>query len=106
MLRPLDLQDNYSKAPMAAREQNIQQIRGEVTQQNIAQQMDQEHVLDHSRIRESGKTNGAEMRVDDHDRQPGEQKRQRRQQQDDEAAADQEQHRPLVVADGHIDITV
>ena len=80
MLRPLDLQDNFSKAPLAAREQNIQQIRGEVTQHNMAQQMDQEHVLDHSRIRESGEADGAETRVDDHDRQPGEQKRQRRQQ--------------------------
>ncbi len=106
MLRPLDLQDNFSKAPLAAREQNIQQIRGEVTQHNVAQQMDQEHVLDHSRIRESGEADGAETRVDDHDRQPGKQKRQRRQQHDDEAAADQERPRPLVVGDGHIDITV
>ena len=106
MLRPLDLQDNFSKAPLAAREQNIQQIRGEVTQHNMAQQMDQEHVLDHSRVRKSVETDGAETRVDDHDRQPGKKQRQRRQQQDDENGVDQQQTRPLVVGDGHIDVTV
>ena len=106
MLRPLDLQDNFSKAPLAAREQHIQQIRGEVTQHNLAQQRDQEHILDHSRIRETDETDETENRVDDHDRQPGEQQRRRRQRSEDETEATEGHHSPLIVGDGHIDITV
>ena len=102
MLRPLDLQDNFSKAPLVAREQHIQQSRPEVTQYNLAQQFDQERVLDHSRIRESAEPDEAENRVDDHDRQPGDQRRRRRR-RDEEATATAEH--PLVVGDGHIDIT-
>lgn len=104
MLRPMDLQDNFSKAPLAAREQSIQQLRPTITQHNLAQQAAQEQVLDHSRIRESAEADEAQNRVDDHDRQPGQQQRKKRQR--DETAEAETRPRPIVVADGHIDITV
>ncbi len=104
MLRPMDLQDNFSKAPLVAREQNIQQLRPTITQHNLAQQADQEHIHDHSRIRESDEADEAQNRVDDHDRQPGQQQQQKRQQPDPVEA--KETPRPRIVGDGHIDITV
>ena len=104
MLRPMDLQDNFSKAPLVAREQNIQQLRPTITQHNLAQQADQEHIHDHSRVRESAGADKAQNRVDDHDRQPGQQQQKKRQQPDPVKA--KETPRPRIVGDGHIDITV
>jgi len=104
MLRPLDLQDNFSKAPLAAREQNIQQIRPAVTQHNLAQQADQEQILANSRVREAAEADETQNRVDDHDRQPGQQQRKKRNQ--DETDEIEVTVRPQVLSDGHIDITV
>ncbi len=105
MLRPLDLQDNFSKAPLAAREQNLQQIRPEVTQHNLTQQLAQENALNQSRIRESAEADEVENRVDDHDRQPGDRERRRRQ-QDSETAPPEDQDRLQISDDGHIDIII
>ena len=104
MLRPMDLQDNFSKAPLVAREQNIQQLRPTITQHNLAQQADQEHIHDHSRIRESDEADEAQNRVDAHAHQPG-QKQQKKRQHPDPIEA-KETPRPRIVGDGHIDVTV
>ena len=105
MLRPLDLQDNFSKAPLAAREQHLQQIRPEVTQHNLAQQLDEENARNQSRIRETAETDEVENRVDDHDRQPGDREQQRRQ-QEDEPAPPEGRDRIQISDDGHIDIII
>ena len=105
MLRPLDLQDNFSKAPLAAREQNLQQIRPEVTQHNLTQQLDQENARNQSRIRESAEADEVKNRVDDHDRQPGYRERRQRQQQD-ETAPPKDPERIQSGNDGHIDIII
>ena len=105
MLRPLDLQDNFSKAPLAAREQHLQQIRPEVTQHNLAQQLDEENARNQSRIRETAETDEVENRVDDHDRQAGDRERRRRQ-QEDETASPEDRDRTQVGNDGHIDIII
>ena len=65
MLRPTDLQDNFSKAPMAAREQHVLQTRPDQAQHNIARQQDRERVLDHSRISPNENAEPNENRVDD-----------------------------------------
>ncbi|HIG54519.1 MAG TPA: hypothetical protein EYQ18_11155 [Candidatus Handelsmanbacteria bacterium] len=104
MLRPMDLQDNFSKAPLVAREQNIHQLRPTITQHNLAQQAAEEHIHNRSRIRESAEADEAQNRVDDHDRQPGQQQQKKRQQPD--AVETKETPRPRIVGDGHIDITV
>lgn len=67
MIRPIDLQDNFSKAPMAAREQHLQQTRPELAQHNIARQQDQDHILDHSRVRPGEDADASENRLDDHE---------------------------------------
>lgn len=75
MLRPTDLQDNFSKAPMAAREQHVLQTRPDQAQHNVARQQDQERVLDHSRIRANESADPGENRVDDRAKNQGEQKK-------------------------------
>ena len=65
MLRPTDLQDNFSKAPMAAREQHVLQTRPDQAQHNIARQQDRERILDHSRISPNENAEPNENRVDD-----------------------------------------
>ncbi len=77
MVRPIDLQDNYSKAPLAAREQHLLQVRPEQSQHHIARQQNQEHVLDQSRIRAAEDADAAENRVDDHGGR-GQEKRQKK----------------------------
>lgn len=49
MVRAVDLQDNYSKAPLAARLQHIQQTRADLMQFQLNRQAAQEHILEHSR---------------------------------------------------------
>lgn len=75
MLRPTDLQDNFSKAPMAAREQHVQQTRPDQAQHNIARQQDQERVLDNSRISPKENAEPSENRVDDRQGSQGNPKR-------------------------------
>ena len=108
MIRPIDLQDNYSKAPMAAREQSILQVRPEQTQHTIARHQAQEHVLDHSRIRTAEDADAAENRVDDHEER---QQQKRRAKKDRTLTAkkdadDDEAPHPRLDSAHFIDITV
>jgi|GEM_PF-579919 len=110
MIRPIDLQDNYSKAPLAAREQNILQMRPEMAQHNIARQQNQEHALDHSRVRESEEADTAENRVDDHEgRQEQRQRKQKSALSQEEKDADTDGKavpQPRLNGAHFIDITV
>lgn len=49
MVRPVDMQDNYSKAPLAGRQNHIQQTSPEIAQQQAAQQQARQHQLDQAR---------------------------------------------------------
>jgi hypothetical protein len=108
MLRPTDLQDNFSKAPMAAREQHVMQTRPEQAQHNLARQQDQEHVLDHSRIRPNDGADASENRVDDREKNkqnPARRVRQASSSQETEDG-DAAPPRPSINSAKFIDITV
>ena len=68
MVRPIDLQDNMSKAPLAAREQAIQQSSAEIGQRSAAVQAETERILDQSRTIPTQELDPQENRVDDHER--------------------------------------
>ena len=68
MVRPIDLQDNFSKAPLVAREQQIQQSSAQNAQQRVAMEANAERILDHSRPVASQELDPQENRVDDHER--------------------------------------
>ena len=74
VVRPVDLQDNFSKAPAASRAQNIQQANPEMAHRNTAQEMTQQQVLDQSRTLPAEETDQTKLRPDD---QKGEQRRNR-----------------------------
>ncbi|MEE2658942.1 MAG: hypothetical protein VX733_10585 [Candidatus Latescibacterota bacterium] len=63
-MRSIDLQDNLSKAPLAGREQGIQQSRPEHGQRQLAHELEQQHVLDHSRTKETAEPDPAANRTD------------------------------------------
>lgn len=63
-MRPIDLQDNLSKAPLAGREQQIQQASSDLGQRQVAQELAQQHVVDHSRTRAADPRDGPANRVD------------------------------------------
>lgn len=93
---------------MAAREQHLQQTRPDMAQHNIARQQDQDHILDHSRVRPSENADASENRLDDHE---GRQRRGAQHQQRTDAASDpkdDEQAPPKQQLKGalYIDITV
>ena len=78
MVQPVELQDNLSKAPLAAREQHLQQTRPDLAQQAITQEAAQEYILDHSRTRPTEQKHPAQMQVYDHGRRGGERERRER----------------------------
>lgn len=64
-MRPIDLQDNLSKAPLAGREQGIQQANSDQGQRHGAQVLNREHLLDQTRTTETEHADAADNRVDD-----------------------------------------
>jgi len=68
---PIHLQDNFSKAPLAGREQNIQQASADLAQRQASQTLNQEHILDQSRTRPAAQSDAAENRVDDREERRG-----------------------------------
>ena len=72
MVRPIHIQDNLSKAPLAGREQQIQQAIADQGQRHGAQALNREHLLDQSRTQASAESDRADNRVDDHEEQRGE----------------------------------
>ena len=83
-MRPIDLQDNLSKAPLVGREQAVQQASSEIGQRHGARALDQEHALDQTRVRQGEESETAENRVDDDGgRRHGDGRRQGRRQRQD-----------------------
>ena len=64
-MRPIDLQDNFSKAPLASREQQIQQSAADFAQRSAAMEDDAERILNHSRPAPSEELDPAENRETD-----------------------------------------
>ena len=71
MAGPVELQDNLSKAPLAAREQHIQQAASELGHRHAARALEQEHLLDQSRARGMEEGDAADNRVDDREGREG-----------------------------------
>ncbi len=65
MVKSIDLQDNFSKAPLAAREQQIQQANSESGQRHGARALSDQHALDQERAVPTKETDATENRVDD-----------------------------------------
>lgn len=100
MVRPVDMQDNYSKAPLAGREQHIQQISPEIAQRQAAQQQAQQHLLDQTRPMPAARRDEVELHPDQR-REPDQRRRRRRQR--DAARADDTP--PASEPSSHIDLT-
>ncbi len=65
-MRPIDLQDNMSKAPLAGREQAIHQSSADLGQRHGAQELNRQHLLDQTRTAAAAEADDAENNVDDH----------------------------------------
>ena len=74
MVRPVDLQDNFSKAPAASRAQNVQQVNPEMAHRNTTQEMARQQILDQSRTLPAEESSQPLLQPDEH---KGEQRRNR-----------------------------
>ena len=84
MVKSIDLQDNFSKAPLAAREQQILQASSEQGQRHAARELSDQHVLDQERAVPTKETDAAENRLDDDGKGQHRSSQQRRQAEDPE----------------------
>ena len=88
MVRPIDLQDNFSKAPLAAREQNLQQANSEMGQRHLAREMSDQHALDQERPVPTEESDAAQNRGDDDGKNRHGSNQQRRHAQDTESGGE------------------
>lgn len=102
MVRPVDMQDNYSKAPLAGREQHIQQTSPQNAQRQAAQQQLQQHQLDQTRPLPAEERDAVELHFDDK-RDQDQRRRQRR--QPDPAQENDTPPAPGPRGASHIDLT-
>jgi len=65
VVRPIDLQDNFSKAPGASKAQQAQQANPEMAHRNTAAEMAQQQIVDQSRTAPAQENDRAEMNPDD-----------------------------------------
>lgn len=96
MVRPIHMQDNLSKAPLAGREQQILQSSSDLAQRQLALTLNRQHLLDQSRARPTAASDAADNRVDDREERRGQggSARARRDQGDDRPADAQETSEP------------
>ena len=89
-MRSIDLQDNMSKAPLASREQQIQQSNSDQGQRLAAMRLDEEHARDQTRPVPTEQSDGPENRVDREtdEGRPQQQSHKRSSQSEQEAADD------------------
>ena len=102
MVRPVDMQDNYSKAPLAGRQQHIQQTSPEITQRQAAQQLVQQHLADQTRPMPSAGRDEVELHLDEEREQD---QRRRRKRQPDAAQEDDTPPGASPAGASHIDLT-
>ncbi|MBT3345146.1 MAG: hypothetical protein HN712_05860 [Gemmatimonadetes bacterium] len=87
-MRPIDLQDNLSKAPLASRAQQIQQNSADQAQRQGALRLNDEHAHDQTRTKPTDDADPSENRVD---RDPeGQAREQSKQRDQDEHPEDEE----------------
>ena len=65
MVRPIEIQDNLSKAPFAAREQHLQQANALAAQQQLDAEVTEMRVLDQSRAVPLDETSTAQLAIGD-----------------------------------------
>ena len=63
-MNAIHLQDNLSKAPLAGREQGIQQASADFGQRHGAQELNRQHALDQTRTTAREDAEGPDNRVD------------------------------------------
>ena len=102
MVRPVDMQDNYSKAPLAGRQQHIQQTSPEITRRQVAQQQAQQHLVDQTRPMPAEGRDEVELHLDE-EREQDQQRRRKR--QPDTAREDDTPPAPGPGGTSHIDLT-
>jgi len=71
VVRPIDLQDNFSKAPGASKVQQAQQANPEMAHRNTAAAMAQQQIVDQSRTQPGEEADGAELNPEDSGRDQG-----------------------------------
>ena len=90
MVRPVDLQDNFSKAPLASRAQQVQQANPEMAQRQGAQELAEQHAQDQARTlpAEEGKAPElhADQRREELPQRRRRRERERREETEDESA--------------------
>jgi hypothetical protein len=97
------MQDNYSKAPIAGRQQHIQQTSPEIAQRLAAQQTTQQHLVDQSRAVPAEGRDEVELHLDE---RPAPDQRRRRRRQPDPAQEDEgTSSAPESEGATHIDLT-
>lgn len=102
MVRPVEMQDNYSKAPLASRQQHIQQTSPEIAQRLAAQQQAQQHLVDQSRPVPTEGRDEVELHLEE-DRDQQQQRRRKR--QADAAPEDDLPPAARPAGTSHIDLT-
>ena len=80
MVDPVALQDNFSKAPFAAREQHVLQMRPDMAQRAINQETAGQHILDQSRTLPTEEPGPGEMRLENQEEKRRGQRDQKNQQ--------------------------
>lgn len=93
-MRSIDIQDNLSKAPLAGREQGIQQSSADLGQRHGAQALNREHLLDQTRTKAGENAEAADNRVDDHPDDGRHRQRRHRRQADDTGEGTEVADRP------------
>ncbi len=63
-MRPVDLQNNISKAPLVAREQHVQQTRPDQAQHQAAYQQGKENIKDQRRVKANENAESVRMSTD------------------------------------------
>ena len=102
MVRPVDMQDNYSKAPLAGRQQHIQQTSPEIAQRQAAQQQVQQHLVDQTRPMPAEGRDAVELHLEEEREQ---EQRRRRKRQPDPTREDDTPPAPGPTGTSHIDLT-
>jgi len=65
MVRPIDIQDNLSKAPLASRAQQIQQTTPEMAHRQVNRELAEQQVVDQGRPLPSEEADRVELHPDD-----------------------------------------
>ena len=86
MVRPIDLQDNLSKAPLASRAQQVQQTNPEMALRQSTQELARQHAEDRARTLPADESKAAELNADQGQEELP--RRRRRKKKDDESQAE------------------